>query len=220
MRRETGWRGALQNSGGAADMASWLLARKKALTKLNRKRNCLENFIGPIFPFCHSLTNALETWMMWVWLMRMEHSKLVGDLAFRLKLRLTTTDTWNWNWVKIWKLKFGRAFNAQFLSWFRKLKQCPNSEGKVWLRFWSWYVVNVLRLKFAWDFEAENYSRSWNLNFVEIDERNDKAYTLLRTFNPWVCCTFGNVNILVPPSSWKLPTEQVSLMFLKFMWQT
>ena len=25
--RETGWRGALQNSGGAADMASWLLAK-------------------------------------------------------------------------------------------------------------------------------------------------------------------------------------------------
>ena len=109
---------------------------------------------------------------------------------------MTTTNVSSWSLVKL--LKFGRALEAEFLSWFW-IWSIAQILSKVWLRFWIWIVGNILRLRFVVDFEV--WSRFWDWNVAKIDlkeiviyhQHHNRSSYLVIKLNPLVRCALGDV---------------------------
>ena len=102
-------------------------------------------FIRPEADLClplsltYSLTNALETWLMWPWRVKMLAQN-------RLLMLLMLMPRWVLMTAEIWKLKFGHT------SWIFFL----NFAVMVWSRFWC--LVDTLKLLLGWDSEDEVWS--------------------------------------------------------------
>ena len=125
---------------------------------------------------------------------------LVLLVLLMLMLRNVLTIVWSRFWrclAEILNLKFEKML---------KLKFGQDFEAEVWPTSWSWLLVNILRLKFDWNSEAELLSRFWfwSWSSVEIlrlkfgiDSKAEfscylRAVTFVEELHPWVRCVFGN----------------------------
>ena len=162
-------------------------------------------FIGPKYDYwlplsvTNSLTNVVETNLMWPWRGKMptQYSLILLLSLMRNVLATVWLRFWRWRLFKISTLRFGQDF-----------------EVEVQLRCWSWSLVKILKLKFGQDAEAEVWSRFlakdwstfwarslgeiWKLKLGRASKahlwHDLKEFILVKACNPWVCCAFGNVS--------------------------
>ena len=93
----------------------------------------------------NSLTNVVETDLMWPWRMKMPNQNLI-ILLLLLMLMMR-------NVLATACCRFGSE------GLVIKLNFCSDFDHKVWSRFWSWSSVGILKLKFGQDVEAEVWSQ-------------------------------------------------------------
>ena len=109
-----------------------------------------------------------------------------------------------WNWMPP-KICLSPPQNYDFVKFQHLHPKIP----EVWSRFWSWSLVNILKLNFGQDFETKVWSRVRGWSLVEIQKLNcinlwhdlkslnfkfnRCSYFGDVALNPWVCCSLGNV---------------------------
>ena len=107
----------------------------------------------------NSLTNVVETDLMWPWRMKMPNQNLIILLLLMLMMRNVLATVclrfWRWRLLKISRLRFGQDF-----------------EVEVQLGFWSWSLVKMSRLKFGPNFVAKDWSTFWARIVGEIWKLN------------------------------------------------
>ena len=98
----------------------------------------------------NSLTNVVETDLMWPWRMKMPTQNLLRLLLLlMLMLRIM---------LQIWELTFGPKAKLLFRLWAQH-KVGQDFEVEVQARFWSWHLFSILPLMFCRGYEVESWSR-------------------------------------------------------------
>ena len=109
-----------------------------------------DHFVCP----CHSLTHIVETWLIYdTGNVNSKHLGVVGVTNVDVEERVDGC------LGEILRM-FGRDFKPEF---------CKDIKAEVWPTFWSWLLVNILRLKFDWNSEAELLSRFWFWSWSSVE---------------------------------------------------